>query len=456
LKILLRRAALLQIFFYFWSAQQNRMKRLIFIAAIIVLSSCHRDKGLDWFSTGKASEYFRLVEEVCNKDNGSLWGENLYGPVMYVDIRNRTIYANSADREDNLRARDGIFTGVLPKERIITNNMIEFGGVKFAMVPLPETEDRYRIVTRTVHSLFHCYQERHGLKPSTFSTRHLNDRNARLYLKLEWKALTYAIGTAGETRNQAIRDALVFRGARRELFPAAIVDENKFENYEGLTTFTYIKLCNSCAEEIQKRNLEYLDRIYRNNSYAWGYGFVHGALYATLLDDKGFDFKQIQQPDFDLGKAALEAYGVTLPAVCRDVAGSLAMNYDIQAIRAEESEREAMINENTRRIVTTFIEKPVVTITMESPNFSFEPEDINALDTLGTLYKRLRVSDNWGRLAVDEGGALLTNDLHLLRISARDIVVDKTHLSGAGWHMVLNDGWHAVPSGDGSYTIRKN
>jgi len=375
---------------------------------------------------------------------------------MYVDNRNRAIYANVADKEENLKPRDGIFTGVLPKERIITNNVIEFGGVRYAMVPLPETEDRYRMITRTVHSLFHSYQDRHGLKPSTFSTRHLNDKNARLYLKLEWKALTYAIGSSGETRNQAIRDALVFRGARRELFPEAITDENRFENYEGLTTFTYIKLCTSGPEELRKRILEYLDRIYQNNSYAWGYGFVHGALYATLLNDKDFDFKQIQQSDFDLGKAALEAYNVTLPEVCRDVAGSLAMNYDIQAIRAEESEREEMINENTRRIVTTFNEKPVVTITMESPNFSFEPEDINFLDTLGTLYERLRVSDNWGRLAVDEGGALLTNDLHTLRVTAKDIVVDKNHLSGAGWHLVLNDGWHTVTAADGSYTVVKN
>jgi hypothetical protein len=334
--------------------------------------------------------------------------------------------------------------------------MIEFGGVRYAMVPLLETEDRYRMLTRTVHSLFHCYQERHGLKPSTFSTRHLNDRNARLYLKLEWKALTYAISSSGETRNQAIRDALVFRGARRELFPEAITDENRFENYEGLATFTYIKLCNPGPEEMRKRILEYLDRIYQNNSYAWGYGFVHGALYASLLNDKDFDFKQIQQSDFDLGKAVLEAYNVTLPVVCRDVAGSLAMNYDIQAIRVEESEREEMINENTRRIVTTFNEKPVVIIIMESPNFSFEPEDINFLDTLGTLYERLRVSDNWGRLAVDEGGALLANDLHTLRVTAKDIVVDKNHISGAGWHLVLNDGWHTVAAADGSYTVVKN
>ncbi len=444
------------IFFYIWSAQRTRMKKLLIIASIIILSSCQKDKGLAWFSADKAGDYFKLVEEVCASDNGMLWGENLFGPVMYVDSRNRAIYANVADNEENLKARDGIFTGVLPKERIITNNMIEFGGVRYAMVPLPETEDRYRMVTRSVHSLFHCFQDRHGLKPSTFSTRHLNDRNARLYLKLEWKALTYAIGSSGETQNQAIRDALVFRGARRELFPEAITDENRFENYEGLTTFTYIKLCTSGPEELKKRILEYLDRIYQNNSYAWGYGFVHGALYATLLNDKDFDFKQIQQSDFDLGKAALEAYNVTLPVVCRDVAGSLAMNYDIQAIRAEESEREEMINEFTRRIVTTFNEKPVVTITMESPNFSFEPEDINFLDTLGTLYERLRVSDNWGRLAVDDGGALLTNDLHTLRVTAKDIVVDKTHISGEGWHLVLNDGWQAVPSGDGSFIIRKN
>jgi hypothetical protein len=434
---------------------QNRMKRLIIIAALIVLSSCNREEGLEWFSVQKASEYFKSVEEICNKDGGSLWGENLYGPVMFVDDRSREIYANVADTNGTLKAREGIFTGVLPKERLITNDMIEFGGVRYAMVPLPETEDRYRISARTVHSLFHCYQERHDLKASTFNTRHLNDKNSRFYLKLEWKALTNAIGATGEARKQAIRDALIFRGARRELLPEATTDENKFENYEGLATFTYIKLCTEDIDELRGRILEFLDRIYKNTSYASGYGFVHGALYATLLNDKEFDFRQIQQSDFDLGKAAREAYGVILPEVCRDVAGSLAVNYDIQAIRTEESEREAMINERTGKIIATFFEKPVVTVTMESPNFSYEPEDINFLDSLGTLYERLRVSDNWGRLTVDDGAALLANDLHTLRISARDMAIDRNHISGAGWHLVLNDGWQAVTGENGSYAVRK-
>ncbi len=431
------------------------MKRLIIIATIIIMTSCNREEGLKWFSEQKAGDYFKTVEGICNKDDGSLWGENLYGPVMFVDNRSREIYANVVDSNGILKAREGIFTGLLPKERLITNNVIEFGGVRYAMVPLPETEDSYRITARTVHSLFHCYQERHDLNPSTFNARHLNDKNARFYLKLEWKALINAIGATGEDRKQAIRDALIFRGARRELFPEAITDENKFENYEGLATFTYTKLCTDDIDELRERILEYLDRVYRTTSYASGYGFVHGALYATLLNDTGFDFRQIQQSDFDLGKAAREAYGVTLPEVCRDVAGSLAVNYDIQAITTEESEREAMINERTGKIVNTFFEKPVVTVILESPNFSYEPEDINSLDSLGTMYDRLRVSDNWGRLAVDEGGALLANDLRTLLISARDIVIDRNHISGAGWHLVLNDGWQAVADDNGSYAVRK-
>ena len=137
------------------------------------------------------------------------------------------------------------------------------------------------------------------------------------------------------------------------------------------------------------------------------------------------------------------------------MAGSLAFNYDIQAIRAEESQRESMINEYTRRIVTTFNEKPVVTITMESPNFSFEPEDIDYLDTLGTLYEKLRVSDNWGKLAVDKGGALITNDLHTLRVSAKDLLVERNHMSGDGWHLVLNDGWQSAKLDNGNYTITR-
>jgi len=40
-------------------------------------------------------------------------------------------------------------------------------------------------------------------------------------------------------------------------------------------------------------------------------------------------------------------------------------------------------------------------------------------------------------------------------VSAKDILIERNHISAAGWHMVLNDGWRAIPSENGSYTITK-
>lgn len=430
------------------------MKRWFLFLPLFFVLSCNGKKEPLWFTAADACKHFMEVKEFCDIDNGKMWGVNLYGPVMYVDPKTRAIFASNPDSQGLLKARDGIFTGTLPKERWISNTAIDFGGTMFAMTPLPEEEKASEINNRTIHSLFHCFQSRHGLKPSTFNTRHLNDRNARLYLKLEWKALSNAIRSSGEARDQAIRDALIFRGARRELFPGSVTDENKFENYEGLTTFTYMKLSTRDSGELSTNILNYLDRIYNNTSYAFGYGFIHGALYAYLLDSRNFDFRQITDPAYDLGNAAASMYNIVLPDLCRDVAGSIALNYDLPAIRTEEARHYEMISERVNRIFNTYMEKPVLLLQMESPNFSFEPEDINSLDSLGTLYKKLRVSDNWGRLIVNEGGALLTNDLRELRISAKDVVVERNHITGTGWQLTLNDGWQAVEEGE-NFTLHK-
>ena len=171
---------------------------------------------------------------------------------------------------------------------------------------------------------------------------------------LNGKHLRKAINSDGEERQLAIRDALIFRGSNRELYHKYANDENKFETYEGLATFTYTLLCTNSPEEFKTRLFENLDRIYSMQSYARSYGFIHGALYATLLYDKGFDFKTINTDNFDLGKAVKELYNIELPAVCRDVAGSLALNYDIDVINEEEEKRLADIKESIHKQIKYF------------------------------------------------------------------------------------------------------
>lgn len=86
------------------------MKKAVFISALMILAACQHKENTFWFNADMAKKYFSAVEEICNSDNGKLWGENLFGPVMYVDGQSRTLYANFPDKEGLLRERDGVYT----------------------------------------------------------------------------------------------------------------------------------------------------------------------------------------------------------------------------------------------------------------------------------------------------------------------------------------------------------
>jgi hypothetical protein len=95
-----------------------------------------------------------------------------------------------------------------------------------------------------------------------------------------------------------------------------------------------------------------------------------------------------------------------------------------------------------------------VYLELESPYFDFEPEDIHPLDTLGTLYTSMRVSDNWGKLTVDKAGCLVSNNFKYLRLAAKGFKKEKTRISGEGWHIILNNDWELVTV-DQNYFVRK-
>ncbi len=430
------------------------MKKWILFPVFILLINCKGKEAETYFTPEKALLYFKSIENICNHDNGRLWGKNLYGPIMFVDRPNRKIIANHPDKEGLLKAKDGIYTGYYPKELIVSNTPAVYGGTLFALTPLPPEENEYWINAHAIHSLFHRFQKMEGTGSPGYNTSNMDEKEARLWIKLEWKALRNALISEGENRRIAIRDALIFRGANREFYHEYANNENRFENYEGLSTFTYTLLSTNSCEEYHNRLLEYLDRIYSMQSYARSYGFIHGALYAALLSEKGFNFQIIRTDNFDLGQAVKEAYEIELPAICRDVAGSLALNYNLQEINMEEEKRLADINEKIHKQISIFTEKPVVFLELESPYFDFEPENIQSFDTLGTLYSSIRVSDNWGKLSVDKGGCLVSNNFSYLRISAKSFKEEKNHISGEGWNLLLENGWVLIKV-DQNYFVRK-
>ena len=430
------------------------MKKWIFIPLILLLAACSQEQDNSFFTPDKAILYFEKIKTACDADNGKIWGTNLYGPVMFIERTSRKITANQPDAEGLLKLKDGVYTGSYPRELVINNTAEYFGGTLFAMAPLPLEEDEFRIVTRAVHGLFHRFQKQSGYKLSGYNTANMDEKNARLWLKLEWKALSKALKSDSVERTFALRDALIFHCSNRELYHSYAIDETRFENNEGLATFTYLLLSTDSYEEYKTRLFETLDRIYSIPSFARSYGGIHGALYATLLYEKGFNFREIKADTTDLCELVKNEYSIQLPPICRDIAGSLAMNYDLETIQSEEKQRITEIMDRVTRQVATFIEKPIVFLELQSPYFDFEPEDVHPMDTLGTLYSRMRVADDWGKLTIDEGGCLVSNNYKSLRISAKGFRSEKSRITGDGWQLILNNDWEVIQV-EQNYIVRR-
>jgi len=432
-----------------------QLKKWTFIVVLLIFTGCSKKEPDIYFNSNKALKYFTTIDSICNSDNGRLWGSNIKAPVMFIDRPTRRVFANKPDNQELLKLRDGVYQGIFPRERIIENSAVDFGGVVYAMVPLPSEEDPYRIKTSAINALYRYYQRNNGIDPGKFAIRYLNEKSARIWIKLELRALKKTISADSTQCLQYLRDAIIFRGARREQYKASIKDEDRFEIYNGLSMLTSILLCNDSHDAVKNRLLESINNSYRFPSFSRSYGSVTGAVYSYLLYRSGFDLKTLSVEDSDIGNIVINHFGLEVPGIYRDVAGSLAVVYDVDSIYKEEEQRMAEIRERMQRQLSKFTMMPVLSLELESPNFDYEPEDIKSLDTLGIIYNAIRVSDNWGKLTVEKGGCLLTNNLKYIRLGAKNIKESKNHVYGDGWHLMLNNNWKIIKVND-DYVLKKS
>lgn len=162
-----------------------------------------------------ASQYFQEARTLCSRDNGKLWGVSLCAPILFVDRKTRTIVANQADREGVLIKDGNVFVGKLPAKVNIANTAIEWAGVKWTMIIFPLPEDKYRRANLMAHEMWHRIQDEIGFPSSGAANNHLDSRDGRVWLQLEWRALASALSSRGRQRRQAIADALLFRAYRK-------------------------------------------------------------------------------------------------------------------------------------------------------------------------------------------------------------------------------------------------
>ncbi len=385
----------------------------------------------------------------AEEDGGRLWGRSLDGPLLLVDPQTRFAVGNRADDGGVLAPQAGVFAGTLPATVVIANTATDWGGVRWTMVMWGSLGDalvqRRRLL---LHECWHRIQPELGFPAANGSNEHLDTLEGRYLFLLELRALATALRSEADTRTKAIRDALIFRAARRAAFPAAAANERALENNEGLAEYTGFALRGTGAEEARLAVARRIDGVEADPSFVRSFAYQTGPAYGLLLDaieapaTPASSWRASYRADGDLDTALRSAAKVVLPADVRAAAGERAAAYRGQELRASEEGRDRARRERLARLHAALVDGPTLTLPMEGAQYGFDPNGVVPMPGVGTVYEPLDVSAPWGRLQ-STSGVLVSADWKSLVVSAPAPGAGSV-LHGKDWTLTLAPGWKAM------------
>ena len=268
----------------------------------------------------------------------------------------------------------------------------------------------------------------------------MDKMQARLYLKLELLALLKAINSKDNEQKQSITDAILFRQYRRSLFPGCDSNENSFEIGEGLANYTELKLCCTSNKEIISKHNSSKDFYLNQNSFVRVFGYHTGSLYAFLLDESRIEWRKKLDCNSDLALLLGKANNIEIP---KDFKSSVEKNrdkYGYKEIYDYELKLKVEKDKKISEIKKKFTEESVLKIKFQNVNYGFNPATLQPIDSLGTYFPFVVITDDWGVLKVDENGCVMKIGEYAL-VPSESIDIKENEISGNGWTLKLNENW---------------
>lgn len=380
--------------------------------------------------------YFDELSQACEqRDGGRLWGTPVCGPVLLIDPTTRRVVANQADGEGVLEQQNGVYVGSLPPDQPVANAPVEWAGVRWAMVVVQFLSgDTPARVTILAHESFHRVEPGLGLYPFNDENGHLDEADGRYWMQLEWNALETALSSSGDGRGEAVRDALVFRAARRQRYPDAAPRENAVEIREGLAQYTGLRIAGRSELDVVQ---DVRARRGREEGIVRSFGYNSGALYGYLLDAADSSWRKDVTRDTDLGVLLSNAMGLRPDPAG---AGRRAAAYGGPALREAEDDRARAREERLAAWRTSLLDGPVLIVDLSAvKSGSMNTQAVYPFDETRTVFTIRTLIAEWGRLEVRGGAILEDRASHTGRLSLDGASDDM--LTGDGWTLQINDGW---------------
>jgi len=426
------------------------LKVVILIMAFISLSTT-LSTGQDRISPETIGTFFMEIKANTDKYK-DLWNRDLYGSILLVDPKSRIVYSNYPDTGGILKRDGEIYSGVFPNNVNIANTAINWSGKSWAMIMLPLPEDKMGRLDLLSHELFHRSQPALGFVMDNPSNNHLDQKEGRVYLRLELEALRQALmAKSNEEQNRSLTNALYFRNHRYSIYQDAKSSENSLELNEGLATYTGIFMSGRDNDQLEDYFENQISLFLSFPTFVRSFAYLTTPLYGIILSksDKYWN-KQIDSKT-NLTDFFVKSFNLSVPDTLDE---EILNQYGLSKVYIEETKREERIQQLISEYKTIFIEQPHLEIRFEKLSISFDPRNIMPLEEYGTVYPTIRVSDNWGILTASKG-ALLSVKWDKITVS-EPTIIEKDKIAGNGWTIELNGGYYVEKNTtDGNYSLKK-
>jgi hypothetical protein len=378
------------------------------------------------------------MRQACDRVE-SLWAVPLCGPIVLVHPATRVAVANAPWPDGAHTALEGAWVGRLPDEVPVANTALDWGGERWAMVMLPLPDDRFDRLRLLAHESFHRIQPALGHDGADAMATHLDEEDARVWLRLELRALARAVEASGEASRDAAAHALLFRSIRQSLYPGAAALEARLEAHEGLAEYTGVRFAlDATGAADHERAARLVKRFEGRTTYVRSLGYGTGPAVGLLLDRFAPGWRGTSPAAApDPARLLAEALGRTLGAG----------DYGFAEIAAEEAERAARTAELRERFRRELIEGPVLVLELPERRVMFNPNTVVALGEDGNVYPGAILFGPWGRITLHDAAALVSHGRDTARVAAPDRAVpaDDGTLEGPGWTLELEPGWRLSP-----------
>lgn len=405
-----------------------------------------------------AAKYFQEAKAICDRDGGKMWGVRLYGSMVFVEPDTREAVANRPDYKNLLSPKGEVFVGALPDDVNVANTAQRWGGVDWTMVRWPLPEQKLQRDVLMIHESFHRVQDQLGLGGADPSCDHLDTRDGRVWLQLEWRALLTALEGPSKVRTRAIEDALLFRAYRRSLFKDAGAREQALEMHEGIPEYTGIALCAKDREQARAYAAAEIQGVATYATYVRSFAYATGPAYGLLLDGAKPGWQRALKAQDDLAALLAAASKVVLPEDLKAAASTRAKAYGGKELMASEDERAQAKAKELQELKSRFLDGPVLFLPIASGfSYSFDPTNQVPLEGLGIVYPYLRVTADWGILEAKKSALMLKKGdlIEGIRVVAPKDAGGRP-LKGDGWTLTLSKDWTVVPSErKGDYELKR-